>query len=51
MERTKGQVTSWSGAIVVSTLSLSTVRQRGDLIVSAVGDLAGVIGLQPAEAR
>ena len=39
MERTKALVTSWSGGIVVSTLSLSTFRQRGDLIVSAVGEL------------
>ena len=38
-ERTKALVTSWSGGIVVSTLSLSTFRQRGDLIVSAVGEL------------
>src|SRR3954452_13769085 len=39
MGRTKLLAKPWSGDIVVSTLSLSTFRQRGDLIVSAVGEL------------
>jgi anti-anti-sigma factor len=50
MGRTKLLAKPWSGDIVVSTLSLSTFRQRGDLIVSAAGELDAETAWQLSDA-